>query len=56
MEELLAARLASWLKDLKDDKQSIFTAANHAQKAADYLHGLQPQTAAMQGEDRQEAA
>jgi antirestriction protein ArdC len=32
------------LKVLKDDKRAIFTAASHAQKAADYLHGLQPQT------------
>jgi len=26
---------------LKDDKRAIFTAASHAQRAADYLHGLQ---------------
>jgi len=37
-----AAYIASWLKVLKDDKRAIFTAASHAQKAADYLHGLQP--------------
>jgi antirestriction protein ArdC len=36
-----AAYIASWLKLLKDDKRAIFTAASHAQKAADYLHGLQ---------------
>ena len=30
---------------LKDDKRAIFTVASHAQKAADYLHGLQPQEA-----------
>ncbi len=36
-----AAYIASWLKVLKDDKRAIFTAASHAQKAADYLHGLQ---------------
>jgi antirestriction protein ArdC len=29
----------------KDDKRAIFTAASHAQKAADYLHGLQSQEA-----------
>ena len=40
-----AAYIASWLKVLKDDKRAIFTAASHAQKAADYLHGLQPQEA-----------
>ncbi len=32
-----------WLKVLKDDKRFIFTAAGHAQRAADYLHSLQPQ-------------
>jgi antirestriction protein ArdC len=25
---------------LKNDKRAIFTAASHAQRAADYLHGL----------------
>jgi antirestriction protein ArdC len=30
----------SWLKVLKDDKQSIFTAASNAQTAIDYLHAL----------------
>ncbi|WP_231119264.1 hypothetical protein [Rhodovulum sp. MB263] len=30
------------LKVLKDDKRAIFSAAAHAQRAADYLHGLQP--------------
>ncbi|MBE0580066.1 zincin-like metallopeptidase domain-containing protein [Devosia sp.] len=36
-----AAYIGSWLKVLKDDKRAIFTAASYAQKAADYLHGLQ---------------
>lgn len=36
-----AAYVASWLKVLKNDKRAIFTAASHAQKAADYLHSLQ---------------
>ncbi len=27
---------------LKGDKRFIFTAASHAQRAADYLHSLQP--------------
>ena len=36
-----ASYLAGWLKVLKDDKRAIFTAASHAQKAADYLHSLQ---------------
>ncbi|HVR55669.1 MAG TPA: zincin-like metallopeptidase domain-containing protein [Pseudolabrys sp.] len=35
-----ACYLASWIKVLKDDKRAIFTAASHAQRAADYLHGL----------------
>lgn len=33
-----AAYIASWLKVLKDDKRAIFTAAAHAQRAADWLH------------------
>ena len=36
-----AAYLQSWLSVLKDDKKAIFTAAAHAQRAADYLHALQ---------------
>jgi antirestriction protein ArdC len=38
-----AAYIASWLKVLKSDKRAIFSAAAHAQRAADYLIGLQPQ-------------
>lgn len=38
-----AAYIGSWLKVLKDDKRFIFSAASHAQRAADYLHSLQPQ-------------
>jgi antirestriction protein ArdC len=36
-----AAYIASWIKVLKNDKRAIFTAASHAQRAADFLHGLQ---------------
>jgi antirestriction protein ArdC len=36
-----ASYLDHWLKVLKADKRAIFTAASHAQRAADYLHGLQ---------------
>jgi len=36
-----AAYIGSWLKALKNDKRAVFTAASHAQRAADYLHGLQ---------------
>jgi antirestriction protein ArdC len=39
-----AAYIANWLKVLKDDKRAIFTAAAHAERAAAFLHGLQPQT------------
>lgn len=38
-----AAYIATWLHVLKNDKRFIFTAASHAQRAADYLHSLQPQ-------------
>ena len=37
-----AAYIASWLKVLRNDKRAVFTAAAHAQRAADYLHQLQP--------------
>lgn len=37
-----ASYIAHWLKVLKDDKRAIFTAASHAQRAADFLGGLQP--------------
>ncbi len=40
-----AAYLASWLTVLKNDKRAIFTAAAHAERAAAFLHGLQPQAA-----------
>ena len=36
-----AAYLACWLAVLKEDKRAIFAAAAHAQRAADFLHGLQ---------------
>jgi antirestriction protein ArdC len=36
-----AAYIGSWIKVLRDDKRAIFTAASHAQRAADFLHGLQ---------------
>lgn len=36
-----AAYIQSWLKVLKDDKRAIFSAAAHAQRAADFLHGFQ---------------
>ena len=36
-----AAYLEHWLQVLKQDKRAIFSAASHAQRAADYLQGLQ---------------
>lgn len=37
-----ASYLASWLRVLSYDKRAIFQAAAHAQRAARYLHSLQP--------------
>jgi antirestriction protein ArdC len=37
-----AAYVASWIKVLKNDSRAIFAAASHAQRAVDFLHGLQP--------------
>jgi antirestriction protein ArdC len=44
-----ASYLASWLKVLKDDKRAIFSAASHAQRAADYLTGLSSEALAQDG-------
>ena len=41
-----AAYIASWLTVLRNDTRFIFTAASHAQRAADYLHALQTPAAA----------
>jgi antirestriction protein ArdC len=46
--------IASWLKVLKGDKRFVFSAASHAQRAADYLHSLQPR--AIAEEEHQAAA
>jgi antirestriction protein ArdC len=40
-----ASYIASWIKVLKNDRRAIFTAASHAQRAADFLHGLQKSAA-----------
>ena len=37
-----AAYIDAWLKVLKRDTRAVFHAAAHAQRAADYLHNLQP--------------
>ncbi len=46
-----AAYLGHWLAVLKEDKRAIFQAAAHAQRAVDFLHGLQPGGAMDQGLD-----
>jgi antirestriction protein ArdC len=39
-----AAYIVTWLEVLKNGNRAIFQAAAHAQRAADYLHKLQPET------------
>lgn len=41
-----ASYISNWLTVLKNDNRAIFTAASHAQRAADFLHGLQAIAAA----------
>lgn len=41
-----AAYIANWLQVLKADNRAIFTAASHAQRAADFIIGLQPAASA----------
>jgi antirestriction protein ArdC len=41
-----ASYIANWLTVLKNDKRAIFSAASHAQKAVDYLHGRRANTEA----------
>jgi antirestriction protein ArdC len=40
-----AAYIANWLDVLKADNRAIFAAASHAQRAADFINGLQPASA-----------
>jgi antirestriction protein ArdC len=47
-----AAYLAHWIAVLKADKRVIFAASAHAQKAVDFLHGLQPDARPVPGERR----
>ncbi|MFK7735159.1 MAG: ArdC family protein [Pirellulaceae bacterium] len=42
-----ASYIESWLQVLKNDKRAVFAAASMASKAADYLHSLQPDHAAV---------
>jgi antirestriction protein ArdC len=39
-----ASYIDNWLSVLKSDKRAIFSAASHAQRAADFLPGLQTKT------------
>jgi antirestriction protein ArdC len=41
-----ASYIASWLEVLRKDNRAIFVAAAHAQRAADYLHRMQPEAKA----------
>jgi antirestriction protein ArdC len=45
-----AQYLGHWLQVLREDKRAIFSAAAHAQRAADYLHSLQPRETALVNE------
>lgn len=51
-----AAYIGSWLKVLQNDKRAIFTAAAHAQRAVDFLHGLQPKTDQITGQAAEQEA
>tara|TARA_R110000796_G_scaffold45616_43_gene110483 strand:- start:10174 stop:11076 length:903 start_codon:yes stop_codon:yes gene_type:complete len=44
-----AAYIQSWRKVLKEDKRAIFSAAAHAQRAADFLHSFQQKPKQMEG-------
>ena len=50
-----ASYIAIWLTVLKNDKRAIFTAAAHAERAAGFLHGLQPKTEAANTHEREAA-
>jgi antirestriction protein ArdC len=51
-----AAYIANWLEVLKNDKHAIFTAASHAQRAADFINGLAAPGIAVAQEKEREAA
>jgi len=48
--------IGHWLNVLREDKRAIFSAAAHAQRAADYLSGLQPSTASTNAAEPDRAA
>jgi antirestriction protein ArdC len=45
-----AVYVQSWLHVPKNNKRFVFSAASHAQRAADYLHRLQPRQASAEEE------
>jgi antirestriction protein ArdC len=47
-----AAYIAEWLRVLADDNKAIFTAASHAQKAADFLRATSESRAVPEEPDR----
>ena len=47
-----AAYIANWLDVLTADNHAIVTAASHAQRAADFINGLQPAASARLPADR----
>ena len=51
-----AAYVGHWLQVLKQDKRAIFSAASHAQRAADYLQGLQQTREQVDEQAEQQAA
>lgn len=51
-----AAYLDHWLQVLKADKRTIFRAAAHAQRAVDFLHGLQSSGEALRSDEQEVAA
>ena len=51
-----AAYVGHWLQVLKQDKRAIFSAASHAQRAADYLQGLQQTGEQVDEQAEQQAA
>jgi antirestriction protein ArdC len=51
-----AAYLGHWLNVLKEDKRAIFSAAAHAQRASDYLKGLQPDSQQQEEAQEEESA
>ena len=51
-----AGYIASWLGVLKQDKRAVFQATAHAQRAADFLHGLQGTGSAAEAETIRQAA